>query len=143
MNKWYWNYLQSPLWKIIRSRKLSKNPNCELCGELANQVHHTEYTDDVLDGRDDSKLVSICGPCHKMIEFDIDGNKQTVDQKKKSTNLIQFSERNKAQADENYKYLVSKLKHKKCKNCKKPHIRFEKNYITGKPEVQKLCWKCK
>lgn len=63
----YQKYLQSPIWKEIRARVLERdNHTCKDCGGPANQVHHESYAIEVKSGHDDSKLVSLCRPCHKL-----------------------------------------------------------------------------
>lgn len=71
---WYFDvYLKSDLWKAIRSRVLERdNRTCQRCHNAANIVHHKSYHVDVIEGRDDSKLISLCFTCHLFIEFDGD-----------------------------------------------------------------------
>lgn len=74
----YSAYLESDLWKRIRSKILSESKNCcKSCRGMANQVHHVSYARDVLEGRDLQKLVPICENCHRGIEFNQDGTKRT------------------------------------------------------------------
>lgn len=64
-------YLQSPLWKEIRLRILERDKYiCRDCGKKANQVHHLSYAHDVMAGKDDSKLISICRACHDVYHPD-------------------------------------------------------------------------
>lgn len=74
--KTYSHYLGSELWKSIRSRVLSRSPEC-LCGKTAAQVHHRSYAEEVLLGRDLTPLLSVCFRCHKKIEFTVSGIKRT------------------------------------------------------------------
>lgn len=63
---WYKEYLNSSLWKTIRERVMDRDDwKCCDCGAKAQQVHHMSYAPDVMAGEDDSKLVSLCEPCHK------------------------------------------------------------------------------
>lgn len=63
-------YLDSPLWKSIRARVLRKfDGKCKGCGRTANQVHHHQYSRQVLDGRSIEGMSAICGECHEGIEF--------------------------------------------------------------------------
>jgi 5-methylcytosine-specific restriction endonuclease McrA len=61
----YDEYLKSPLWKTIRKRILDRDLHlCRDCGEKAQHVHHLSYAAQVMSGEDDSKLISLCVPCH-------------------------------------------------------------------------------
>lgn len=65
----YTDYLNSNLWKEIKTGFLTKNPLCCLCGKLATQVHHENYSIEVLEGKDNNKLHALCRNCHFKIEF--------------------------------------------------------------------------
>lgn len=63
-------YIASSLWKEIRSRVLIRdNHLCLACGAMANVVHHRSYDREVMDGKRDGDLVSLCFGCHEAIEF--------------------------------------------------------------------------
>lgn len=74
----YEEYLKSDDWKAIRDRKLMKFPSCLLCKRHATQVHHTDYSNEVLLGLETRLLVTLCEECHKKIEFDNSGNKRSL-----------------------------------------------------------------
>jgi hypothetical protein len=63
----YQAYLESPLWKAIRSRVLrAARRACCGCGAAGcAQVHHESYSQAVLAGEDDSKLHVVCKDCHE------------------------------------------------------------------------------
>ncbi len=62
----YEQYLASEQWKNIRSRVLFRDKlKCRDCGKRATQVHHLSYAEEVMDGRDDTQLISICRQCHE------------------------------------------------------------------------------
>lgn len=66
----YTKYLQSSLWKKIRSDVLIKQEyKCCACKNRADQVHHRKYTLQNLSGKNDEFLVAICKGCHYRIEF--------------------------------------------------------------------------
>jgi hypothetical protein len=75
--EWYDQYLWSPLWREIRARVLNRDSHRCFCGNPAEHVHHRSYHSDVLFGLDDTKLISICQPCHYYIEFDQEGVKRS------------------------------------------------------------------
>lgn len=69
---WYFKYLRSPLWRRkIRPRVLRRDGHqCRVCNSRERvQVHHIAYTREVLKGRADYLLVTVCRICHEMIEF--------------------------------------------------------------------------
>lgn len=68
----YPQYLNSELWATIRARILARDKKlCIVCGKRpARAVHHVTYAQRVMEGNDDAQLLSICGGCHKTIEFD-------------------------------------------------------------------------
>lgn len=65
----YSEYLKSDIWSSIRSKKLHHNPHCELCRDIATQVHHFAYGWNILVGDTIVPLVSACRSCHLEIEF--------------------------------------------------------------------------
>lgn len=67
--KTYPAYLKSVLWSSIRSRVLARSSACYICEAPATQVHHKTYRKCDLDGRDIANLYSICGGCHRQIEY--------------------------------------------------------------------------
>lgn len=70
-NSRYSEYLQSDLWNAIRGCVLLRDKNeCYGCGKRATQVHHRNYSEETMRGRDVSGLVAVCGACHRWIEFD-------------------------------------------------------------------------
>lgn len=73
----YSQYLRSPLWKGIRAKKLKHDPNCYGCGKKARQVHHSDYSREVLAGETQFGLWSVCKRCHQWSEFTRDGYKRT------------------------------------------------------------------
>lgn len=84
----YHEYLASSLWRTIRERVLVRDGRtCRMCGAVATTVHHTSYANSVKAGHDDSKLVSLCCPCHESIEFTV------VNGKKKKNGLAQANQK--------------------------------------------------
>jgi hypothetical protein len=66
----YANYLRSDLWLGIRAKVLSGDRLCCCgCQRLADQVHHTKYTEANLSGHSLSNMVPILAECHQYIEF--------------------------------------------------------------------------
>jgi 5-methylcytosine-specific restriction endonuclease McrA len=67
----YRSYLQSDLWRSIRSRVLaSKGGKCVLCDDPASEIHHNGYRKEHLDGRQLNFLFPLCRKCHQFIEYD-------------------------------------------------------------------------
>ncbi len=67
----YEKYLRRKLWKTIRARILERDGGrCLRCGGGADEVHHRSYAPEVMDGRADEWLVSLCSGCHTVVEFD-------------------------------------------------------------------------
>ena len=74
----YREYLASPLWRRIRRRILKRDgKTCQRCGGSGSEVHHRSYDDDVLDGRNDEQLATVCDGCHNVITFDDAGKRRT------------------------------------------------------------------
>jgi 5-methylcytosine-specific restriction endonuclease McrA len=49
-----------PGWPATRARVLHRdNYRCRRCGNLANEVHHTEPGNE-----DEDMMLSMCSPCH-------------------------------------------------------------------------------
>jgi hypothetical protein len=58
----------SARWKRIRTRKLAKDPFCQIirddgleCGDLATDCHHKNWN---WQDNNDENLLSVCGACH-------------------------------------------------------------------------------
>lgn len=64
----YRAYLQSQLWRDIRSSVLSSGMKCE-CGAPAHQVHHAAYTYENLSGKNLHDLIPVCRFCHRRAEI--------------------------------------------------------------------------
>lgn len=81
-------YLDSPLWKGIRTRVLIRDGNkCRVCLKNARHVHHRSYDYATMSGRNLGRLVSICDSCHREIEFTGDA-KNTLRQAEKKLKLL-------------------------------------------------------
>lgn len=74
----YAEYLNSDDWKKIREEKLRLFPNCLLCRKPAEQVHHLDYSHEVLLGLVPQLLVTLCDACHGGIEFTPAKEKRTL-----------------------------------------------------------------
>jgi len=63
----YLEYLSSNIWRNARDRVLKRDKNtCRAykCTNKATEVHHMSYEDDVMSGKNDKKLISLCEDCH-------------------------------------------------------------------------------
>ena len=66
----YDEYLASDLWSVIRARVMERDGHkCYACHRPCRCVHHITYGIEVLLGNRDDQLISLCGGCHKYIEF--------------------------------------------------------------------------
>ena len=75
----YREYLASDLWREVKRKVFArKGRKCCVCGGFAQTLHHTRYTQKVLQGEDISKLKPICHACHQYIEFDDDNRKVKI-----------------------------------------------------------------
>lgn len=69
----YADYLASPLWESIRSRRLAMQSTCSCCPKPATVVHHDTYYRKLLLGDEESvkrDLFPLCHGCHYLVEFD-------------------------------------------------------------------------
>lgn len=92
----YERYMKSPLWQAIRKEVLDRDDHkCMTCGDPANEVHHRSYSPEVMDGRDNSKLTSLCGRCHNRIHYGSDNFKLTRSKTEKllSSMILRHSKR--------------------------------------------------
>ena len=70
----YEAYLASDLWRRIRARVMKRDGHaCVRCAGGADLVHLRRYTKAVLDGEDDSQLVSLCDDCHRTVHYEASG----------------------------------------------------------------------
>lgn len=79
---WYYSYLDSWQWSVIRDAVMERDDHTCECGDHATQVHHLTY-DNVGDEELDD-LVAICRDCH---EFE-HGLKPTVEQMVADLNVV-------------------------------------------------------
>jgi len=80
----YDDYLESSLWKRIRSGKLKKHNTCFCCKNKATCVHHMCYDILTLKGKSDHKLLTMCESCHLDIEFTENGKKRSFSNMKEA-----------------------------------------------------------
>lgn len=74
-------YLKSRLWRRIKKRVLERdNHRCRSCGGPGIYVHHRSYERDVLEGRHDEMLATVCDGCHNIIHFRDDGTARPQDE---------------------------------------------------------------
>lgn len=79
----YDDYLQSELWKAIRTRVYeAKGRCCIKCCGAANQIHHEQYDLPTMRGETLLHLVPICGDCHQLEHGLTPGAKKSKRQKK-------------------------------------------------------------
>lgn len=91
----YSQYLRTSLWRKIKQwifdRDLQKCVVCkrEKVSRSTNDmdVHHRSYDIDVLEGRREDMLVSLCTRCHRTVEFYNEGTKRTSTSEKDSEYL--------------------------------------------------------
>lgn len=77
----YNDYMASPLWKAIRERVLQRDKGlCVGCGHRASQVHHRNYSQSVMSGRNIKPLASLCRQCHDTIHSNEDGTRCSLHQ---------------------------------------------------------------
>ena len=70
-------YLPSKLWAKIRRRVLKRDQKvCQSCGGRGSLVHHRSYERDVLEGKADHMLATVCEGSHDRIHFDDHGLKR-------------------------------------------------------------------
>ena len=73
----YQRYLLSKLWATIKRRVLKRdNKTCRSCGGPGSTVHHWSYDEDVIRGKNNDKLATVCDGCHHNIHFREDGTKR-------------------------------------------------------------------
>jgi hypothetical protein len=59
------NYLNHPIFRIVRAARLREQPYCQFCGEPASEVHHEDCDYPPWDTFDvPSNLTPICHNCH-------------------------------------------------------------------------------
>lgn len=74
----YGKFLRSSAWRKTRKRVLDRNQGlCVICKKSAEEIHHHDYLDEIVEGTRDDLLVSLCEDCHRRIEFD--GREKRVD----------------------------------------------------------------
>lgn len=77
----YTHYLRTALWKKIKQWVLARDDKrCVICHAAYTEmeVHHRSYGLDVLEGRRDDMLVTLCSACHERVEFHRNGMKRSA-----------------------------------------------------------------
>lgn len=75
----YKEYLDSPIWKEIRSRVMKRDMSvCQCCHTKAEVVHHRDYKASTLSGETINSLIALCRPCHKAIHRDRNGKRHGI-----------------------------------------------------------------
>ena len=88
-NEKYDKLIKCQTWRNIREKKIKLNPLCEVCGNMASEVHHIKP---LLDYRNNEQLMkelayasynlqSVCHECHKKIHFELNKNKTKLSNK--------------------------------------------------------------
>lgn len=71
----YKDYLESRLWIKTRLKVLTRDKfKCRICGNFGGNIHHLRYDRATLLGKSIKGMITLCGECHKYIEFE-DGKK--------------------------------------------------------------------
>ncbi len=72
-------YLASSLWRRIKRRVLNRDAHtCQLCGGRGTVVHHRSYAREVMEGKDDALLTTVCDHCHHRVHFTECGARRTA-----------------------------------------------------------------
>lgn len=85
-NEKYDKLIKCHNWRKLRELKIKNNPLCEVCGDMATEVHHIKP---LLDYRNNEALMqelaynydnlqSVCHKCHKQIHFELNKNKTKI-----------------------------------------------------------------
>lgn len=74
----YQEYLDSEAWRGLKKLKLEEQPNCEICWNPADTVHHLSYERRWAEKSDDIR--SLCTSCHNKCHFDNAGDKVKLDE---------------------------------------------------------------
>lgn len=115
----YEAYLQSDLWKRIRSSAYMVHGRvCMMCGDGAEVVHHINYTEAVLAGKGDlDQLVPLCNKCHTDVEMKGGVKRSFRSASKKFKQLM--GKRKKVRTRLNHKCRCGKAcSTKRCSDCK-------------------------
>jgi len=90
MGKWYHGtseyiaYLKSQTWRKIRRRIIKRDKGlCSICEAKATHVHHHNYDDATMQGKNDDALTSLCDHCHRAVEFDGEAQRYNLIEKRK------------------------------------------------------------
>lgn len=82
--KSYGDYLNSPLWRMIRAGAYKKYDNrCFLCRKPAECIHHTSYSRKTLEGYAQRFLYPLCHEHHDLVEMDENKQKRGIDESRK------------------------------------------------------------
>lgn len=75
----YEDYRKTKLWRVMKKRvKERDGGRCWRCGGGSDVVHHRSYDREVLEGRADHLLVSLCDHCHQFVHFTPAGAKRSI-----------------------------------------------------------------
>ena len=78
------SYIRSPFWKAIRGSVIRGGRKCRLCGEdRGKHILILDYSENVLRGKDLSKLILLCFTCNNVVRFSAAGDLVGINQARK------------------------------------------------------------
>jgi len=132
----YQEYLNSPLWKSIRSRVLERDKGlCIACGNRASVAHHGNYSHAALSGRSIQGIYSLCNRCHEFIEFDKDGRKLHL---RETHRKLRWKSSGISQQDLQQKMLLGA-----CICGCREFVKFNKVFADGSESLRFRCKACR
>lgn len=87
----YDEYTASDWWKIIREEVLKRDVyRCRVrrCSRTATLVQHFTYTRNTMIGSAPFNLISLCGKCHREMEFDGDHKRPLGETQKRTLEMV-------------------------------------------------------
>lgn len=115
----YSDYLGSDFWRRFRKRFLRKNPECRLCGNTSEEIHHSSYDKKTLKLKRFDTLFALCSKCHEKIEFSQDG-KWKLSLKKANNKLLRMIKARNKRKETPLKKTKKEIKEEKIRLSEKP-----------------------
>lgn len=96
-NKDYVRLINCHKWRKLRNEQLKRNPLCQICGDIATEVHHlkpieSEREFDRMEtlAYDPSNLQSLCHKCHSDIHISMKKHKKQTNNELNKKKLNDF-----------------------------------------------------
>ena len=89
-NKDYIRLINCHKWRKLRNEQLMRNPLCQVCGDIATEVHHIKPVESEKEFERMEALQSLCHKCHADIHISMKKHKKQTNNELNKKKLNDF-----------------------------------------------------